>query len=398
MKDCLSANWILRINLLNPVSLIPLRSILCAALLGLPLFLVSCMHSTASTHQASTQAAQKALLRTIEGNAPEVLLEGRIDTRQRGGPILIWQGSSATLNFTGSSLVLHFDQGVDQSHFLVEVDGTRRLVSLKNQATLTAIWPLPLAATAHTVRITKQSEAAAGHARLRAFEVAQNSFISKPKGLRLNPKLLFIGDSITVGACNEDGAEDQWDDRSTHNNTRSYGALTARGLNADYRCIAVSGMGVCEGYVPLVAGEAWNRLYPVKDAPLAPAEAGWEADVIFVNLGENDSSFTQTNQRPFPADFTKNYVQLIADIRAANPEARIVLLRGGMGGGATNPSLRKAWDEAVVRIAKVDTSVSHFVFQHWSALHPRVADDEAMAEELHFWLLAQPWFQRLQAR
>jgi hypothetical protein len=55
---------------------------------------------------------------------------------------------------------------------------------------------------------------------------------------------------------------DQWEDRSTHNHTQSYGWLTSRALGADHRAMAVSGMGICEGYVDVKAGEVWDKVYP----------------------------------------------------------------------------------------------------------------------------------------
>ena len=131
----------------------------------------------------------------------------------------------------------------------------------------------------------------------------------------------FIGDSITVGACNEDGAADQWEDRRTHNCALSYATLTAEAFDADYRNTAVSGMGVAIGWVPMKAGEIWNRLYPDTNSPPADLHA-WIPNVVFVNLGENDDSYPRAHGQPFPANFTDGYVALIRAIRAAYPDAR----------------------------------------------------------------------------
>lgn len=375
----------------------PSRSISLAAVLAATLPLTSCMNTSVETRAYPKTAWTHPALRTVPGDALELRLEGRIDTRMPGGPILIWQGSRVSVDFTGEHLVVLMDKGTGQSHYELEVDGVRDLVSVRGHG-VRHEWKAPLAPGRHRLVLTKRTEANMGHARFAGLELSGKAVLSQPPAKPRTGSLLFIGDSITVGACNEDGAVDQWEDYSTHNNLRSYGALTAAALGADYRCIAVSGMGVCEGYVPVKAGEAWNRLYPTPTAPLAEPEPGWTPDVIFVNLGENDSSFTRTNKMPFPAGFADGYVALVTAIRQANPEARIVLLRGGMGGGANDPALRKAWEEAVVRIGKVDTNVSHFVFKHWSEQHPRVADDEAMAAELGTWLRAQPWFRRVTDR
>src|SRR6185312_11715 len=115
-------------------------------------------------------------------------------------------------------------------------------------------------------------------------------------------RLEFFGDSIMVGACNEDGPADQWEDRSTHNNALSYTTLTAAAFKADYRCIAVSGMGIATGYVDVKAGEVWNRLYPVADSQLADLKS-WQPDVAFINFGENDDSFSRSQHESFPAGY-----------------------------------------------------------------------------------------------
>jgi hypothetical protein len=168
----------------------------------------------------------------------------------------------------------------------------------------------------------------------------------------------------------------------------SYAALTAKAFQADHRNISVSGMGISTGYVPMKAGEVWNRLYPTTNAPLVES-ADWIPQIVFVNFGENDNSFTKVHGRPFPADFTQGYMELVRAIRSDYPEARIVLLRGGMSGGAKSEPLRVAWESAVTQLESTDQGTSHFVFQHWTMTHPRVSDDRIMADELVRWLWQQ---------
>jgi phospholipase/lecithinase/hemolysin len=60
-----------------------------------------------------------------------------------------------------------------------------------------------------------------------------------------------------------------------------------------------------------------------------------------------------------------------------------------MFGGSQSEPLRLAWEAAVSRLEPADPKVSHFVFQHWTSTHPRVADHRAMADELIAWLRRQ---------
>jgi hypothetical protein len=112
---------------------------------------------------------------------------------------------------------------------------------------------------------------------------------------------------------------------------------------------------------------------------------------VFVNLGENDDSFTRAKGVPFPATFSSAYVALVQAIRGAYPKATIVLLRGGMYGGSQSAELRHACEAAVAELERADPHIAHFVFQHWSSNHPRAADHRAMADELIAWLKRQPF-------
>src|SRR5690606_19268585 len=133
---------------------------------------------------------------------------------------------------------------------------------------------------------------------------------------------------------------------------RSYGAFTAAAFNADYRNIAVSGMGIAIGWVEMKAGKIWDRVYPEESSSRADLSQ-WTPNVVFVNLGENDNSYPSAKHLPFPAKaYTDGYVALVRDIHRAWPAAHIVILRGGMFGGAQSELLRNAWQPAVTTLEK----------------------------------------------
>ena len=324
--------------------------------------------------------------------------EGRFDTADRAAPVVVWQASRIALDFDGATLTLQFDEAKDQSFFDVTIDGRTTVEELRAGAAFRGTEFVGLGAGRHQLRLFKRSEATAGTVRFRGVRLAPGAHAYAPAAPAYRTTLLFIGDSITVGACNEDGESDQWENRGTHNNALSYGALTAAAFDADYRNIAVSGMGIVTGYVPFRAGEIWNRVSPSPTAPLADL-AAWTPHVVFVNFGENDDSYTRVHQQVFPAAaFTQGYVALVQAIRAAYPSATIVVLRGGMFGGAQSERLREPWQAAVAQLEKGDAHVTHYVFEHWSRTHPRVADDRVMADELVAWLSRQPFMAGLAAK
>ncbi|HNY41478.1 MAG TPA: SGNH/GDSL hydrolase family protein [Bryobacteraceae bacterium] len=353
----------------------------------LPLAAAVCLATCASAAGASAPAVVSPM-QSIPAEDSRFRYEGRFDRSNPATPVVVWQGSRIAIDFEGSALALRFEWVEGQNYFDVTIDDTTTVFAVNKADHSRLTFPQPLGPGRHRLTIFKRSEAAAGNARFLGIEIALGAHAWVPPAPTYKLKMQFIGDSITVGACNEDGPTDQWEDRSTHNNARSYGALTASAYQADYRNIAVSGMGIVLGYVEPHAGQIWDRVYPVASSPKADL-AAWTPDVVFVNYGENDDSFTTTNKLPFPARFTENYIALVQAIRAAHPQAHIVILRGGMYGGANSEPLREAWSTAVRRLKAGDPRVYSYVFTHWSRNHPRVSDDRAMADELTAWLEKQ---------
>lgn len=324
--------------------------------------------------------APATLVQTIAADSPNFTYLGRLDYSRKGTVGFIWQASTATTQFTGDYLSIGFDKLQGQVHFDVQVDDKTHIVTARNG------WiEIPITSGAHHLKLFKRSEANAGRVDFLGVRIATSATINPPPATTDRLKYIFYGDSITVGACNEDGAEDQWENRRTHNSARSYAALTAAAMGADHQNISVSGVGIVTGYEPHTAGQFWNRMAYDPQSPLAPLK-DWRPDVVFVNYGENDDSFTRNRGQSFPAKYTDGYVDLVRNMRKAYPTSRIVLLRGGMYGGARSENLLSAWEKAVTRLEKEDSNISHYVFKHWATLHPRVADHERMASELVAWL------------
>jgi len=340
---------------------------------------------------AESSQTNRLKLRIPAGDA-RFRYEGRIDFSDTNAPVVIWQASRISIDFEGNKLGLDFDNAKGQCFFNATVDGSNTVVEIWEGKPVTPATLDGFGNGRHHLMLFKRSEANAGMVHFRGVELDAGEKAWAPPAPVYQLRMEFIGDSITVGACNEDGASDQWDNRRTHNCAFSFATLTAEAFDADYRNIAVSGMGIATGWVPMKAGEIWDRLHPDTNSPPINLSV-WTPNVVFVNFGENDDSFTRANGQPFPAGFTDGYVALIHAIRSAYPGARIVLLRGGMFGGAQSGPLRKAWDSAVTQLEAADKGVSHFVFKHWTSTHPRVADDQIMANELIAWLKQQDFMQ-----
>jgi lysophospholipase L1-like esterase len=321
--------------------------------------------------------------------------EGRFDFNDINSPVVVWQASRISIDFEGDTITLLFDRPNWQNFFNAQVDSSTTIVEVNEGMPTKGTTLTGLGAGRHHLVLSKRSEANAGSVHFNGIQIGEGTKAWSPAPVVYKLKMEFIGDSKTVGACNEDDGNDQWDTRRTHNGMLSYAAMTAEAFKADHRNISVSGMGIITGYVDVKAGEMWNRIYPKASSQIANLNA-WTPDVVFVNLGDNDESFTRGHKQPFPVDFNDSYVSLVRAIRAAYPRTHIVLLRGGMYGGMHSEPLNRAWKDIVTRLETGDKDISHFVFKYQAMNHPRVAEDRILADELITWLKQQDFMKSYQ--
>jgi lysophospholipase L1-like esterase len=313
--------------------------------------------------------------------------DGRFDFADHASPVVIWEASTIAVDFDGDRASVRFSGVTDQVFFNATVDGATAILAL-HKATPDATLPLVvLGSGRHHLVLFKRSEASAGSVHFNGLEIAQGAKVHSPAVPKHKMKMEFIGDSITVGACDEDGPNDQWEDRRTHDAAYSWAALTAAEFSADYRNISISGIGLAAGYVDIVMGQVWDHVYPTPSSPkVDPGK--WTPDVVLVLLGDNDDSYPRDHSLPFPPAFAEKYAALIHAIRAAYPKASLVLLNGGMWAGTHSKVLQPAWNAVVADLEAKDPRISHYTFIHWTLNHPRVADHRALADELDAWLKA----------
>lgn len=320
----------------------------------------------------------------VTANDPLWRFTGRSGEELGGARLLAWSGSELRARFTGTRLALRFTPsrgGLD--HFTVEVDGRPHILALSAVGTGTADWRLrdPLAPGEHGLRLVKRTEGAMAEAVFHGLLLDADGRLLEPPPPR-PLKLEFYGDSITAGACNGDIADDQYEDLSSHDGTRAYGAITARRLGADYVGIAVSGIGITRTWGEYVMPQVWDRVAPRPDAPVAPRDPR-APDVVLVNLGQNDHGLPASRGEPFASDFARRYLDFVRQLRRRYPEAKLVLLIGGMSAWKEQPAIPQALAAAVERLhAEGDARVWTYTFRAFSWAHPRIDTHEQMADEL----------------
>src|ERR1017187_1868105 len=346
--------------------------------------------SALAADPAGAPAPAAGDMQDVSASDPRFRYDGRFDFSDAGSPVVIWQASRIGIDFEGDRVAVRFGAVKGQVFFDASVDGASSILALR-EGMPDAVMALPVPGTGrHHLVLFKRSEATAGFVHFAGIEIGLGKGVFPQPLPDYRMKVEFIGDSITAGACDEDGDKDQWEDRRTHNAAFSWAALTAAALSADYRNISVSGIGVVTGYVDVLAGQMWNRVYPTASSPQTKL-SDWIPDLVFVLLGSNDDSYSRGRGVPFPANFGENYASLVHSVRAAYPRASIVLLNGAMWEGTHSEPLSTAWANAVAGLESRDPGISHFVFVHWSSNHPRVVDHRILADELIAWLKTQPF-------
>ena len=225
----------------------------------------------------------------------------------------------------------------------------------------------------HTIRIAKASEA---YTYITVTDVSFTGKLSAPKAS--GRKIEFFGDSITAGVdlyrkglsvLNNDG-------------TKTYAALTAEALGADYHVIALGGWGCMAGSTSV--GQRIPTLIERASYVFDGAKwdtAQWQPDVVVINLGTNDWSFMQNSPMHDLTLFensVKNYLKLI---RSKYPNAHVVWAYGMMGNPLEN-SLQKVVNELRNGDAKMHYVALPLTVRGNGGYHPSYEDSEICSEVL----------------
>lgn len=209
----------------------------------------------------------------------------------------------------------------------------------------------------------------------------------------------FVGDSITCGYGNE--AEDPSDgyNSAQQNGLETYGYYTAKALDAEYSLVAISGIGIIsdcttrtgvkEDYLlmPEVYDNSDTNFEMRRDIePYTKWDFGSGSDIVVINLGTNDYTYTGSNE-DLQSEFQDGYYKFIEQVRRANPEAEIICTLGILG-SELYPRIEEA-----VRTYSKDTGDEHihtFEFDYQDGendgfggdYHPTIKTHQKAAEQL----------------
>lgn len=358
---------------------------------------LTALAATASLVLAGGAAAQSAPAAAPAADLPPTVhTAGRVSPVD-GGLAFSWPGVYFEGRFRGTGVGVVLDDAV--ADYDVAVDG-RRVATWVAPGRGTR-WVTGLTDGEHTVRVVKRSESTWATSTFGGFvPVAGGALLAAPAPRDL--QLEFLGDSYTAGYGNESTTRECTGDEvhRTTNADLSFGALTARALDADYQVNAFSGRGMVRNYGGGEPGTSY-RTYADRALLAVPGDvwqrpAGWQPDAVVVGLGINDFSTPVGAGEPWTTTtlrtaYVAAYDAFVASLRARyGPDTFLVL-----GAPDTAPDVVTLTREvAAGHVDRGDDRVVPWVYGgldlggcHW---HPSLADHRAIAGRLTALLRSLP--------
>lgn len=203
-----------------------------------------------------------------------------------------WPGTYFEGRFRGTGVGLVINDSTND--YVVAVDGTT-VAALVTPGRVTH-WVKDLKNGDHTVRLAKRTESpwAAGEFG-GLVPVTGGAILAKPTAR--SRQIEFIGDSWTAGYGDMSTSRDCAATGVTRNSNAdaAFGALAARGLNADYQINAWSGMGMVRNYNGQTPDTTLRTYYDTDlqalgNSTVWPVPSTWKPKVVVIGVGINDFS------------------------------------------------------------------------------------------------------------
>lgn len=343
-------------------------------------------------------ACAKEKYKLIKPDHELLYYNGRFDFSDVEQPEFYYSGIEICASFDGTSCKIKMGQdhlgntnpaGMPLSNYYnVFLDGKLSIIEVKDGLHEFLIGN-NLKDTIHSLKIVKRTEALCGKGYFAGLLLNQQAELL-PYTEIPSLKIEFIGNSITCGYGIEGDSKDCHFSSETENNYLTYGSLTARGINAEYRAVAYSGRGVYQNYNKSVE-ETLPDIYDLIN-PFEPESyfnfSSWTPDLVVVNLGTNDFA----HELPDSAGFVDAYSGLLKMVKSHYPQSKIICLIGPMMSDQWPPGIM-AKTHAISYIKKAIELVEydHVYFLELSPqgkfgfgcdYHPNVKQHEYNAGEL----------------
>ncbi|MEP4095629.1 SGNH/GDSL hydrolase family protein [Reichenbachiella sp.] len=313
-----------------------------------------------------------------------LVYSGRIDFSNPKEPILYWAGTSVAATFQGTTIRVKLeDNGENYYKAIIDGDAAGAIEIDCHAGANTYTVADHLEDRPHTIELVRRTDSTSPATKFLGFLIERNGhLLESPTNDRL--KIEFYGNSITSGHGVLDESGENNDNRATWDNYYAYGAITSRALNADYRCISMSGIGIIKSWYPLTMPEMYNRLNP-NDKNSRWDFALWTPDVVVINLFQNDSwLIEQMDPVPKEKEIIDAYKNFVSTIRGHYPEASVFCVLGNMSAAEEGSPWPGYIESAVDQLRDFgDQNLYFLIFPYRKTkAHPTVVEQKEMADML----------------
>ncbi|MEI7628158.1 MAG: SGNH/GDSL hydrolase family protein [Bacteroidota bacterium] len=311
----------------------------------------------------------------IPSNSSNIVFIGRFDFSEPNKVTFMYSGCTIRTIFSGNSISIILKEQ-SPNYFTILVDNQVHILKTNPIDTIYTIAE-NLSENKHHLDIIRNTEWSTGNSIFKGFKINQDANIFKPT--IQERKIEFIGDSYTCGYGIYGKSHDEHFSYDTEDNYISYGAITARNLQAEYTAVCRSGIGMLQGY-----GGTKNFTQPLLfDEIIQNSKASWnyasyQPQLIVIELGTNDLSVEVDSDK-----FIATYQQFIRKIRVYYPNAKIVCAAGPNPGGDKWILFQKMIHSVVNSINLAN--IYYFEFSNFtpngSDWHPNAIEHQKMAKE-----------------
>lgn len=339
-----------------------------------------------------TSSAQKNIF--IPYNNSNIQYEGRVEVNNVDAAKLFWSGTTVRIRFNGTSLKALLKDQLGSNYYNVIIDGNSVYKMPVDTVKHFYVLADNLQKGKHTIELFKitqiHNEYKRGYTKFYGFELDDNAKLLNPPAPKKR-KIEFYGNSVTCGHAIEDTTGGDSGASKYENNYLSYAALTARHFNAQYSCIAKSGIGVMVSWNRLIMPEMYTRLNPLDSLSIWDFSK-YTPDVVVINLFQNDRGiltrpdFIEFKRRfgataPDDDFIIKSYQSFVQSIRGKYPNAHIICCLGSMDATKEGSKWPGYVEKAVENLGDKKVYTHFFAFKNTPG-HPRVNEQKVMAESL----------------
>ncbi len=283
---------------------------------------------------------------------------------------LIWPGSQLVFEATAPIVELTLFDADGLNQIAVVIDGADPIVVPPARGERVVRLAEALSDGPHRVEVHKRTEALEGPLEVRGLRLPEGGRVAAVPAPAL--RLEFYGDSITSGYSVDCACDDG--DPAHKNHYDTYAARTTRALGGAHHSLSISGVGLIRSWWFPNMQEYWDDVALEDDAW---DFADWPADVVIVNLGQNDHWLGAG------PDLAPAYVAFGEQLRSVHPDAAIFFVIGSMDAASMASVVPDQLQAAVDTLrARGDTDVHAHVFPYVPGGHPVSAVHAQLADEL----------------